>query len=251
MVTGMSTAYRALAVTAATGLTLGLLRCASDDGGPDTIPGPDRTTQSDEWSDAAEWALETFGDFEPVSESGQGNTVIDLPADVTAAKGGIIRVEYSGTTSLTLESINAEGELSTLLLDTSTAYNTADPGSFEGETNWWGANEPPSQINVSGDGTWALDIAPVHRLPQLPERGRGVRSYLYDGPGGQLEGRKTDLDVGMGITEITPCNIPCDWGGSLKNVTSGSTAPDYTGTLSLAPSWILVTHRGEWTMALP
>ncbi|HIX00865.1 MAG TPA: hypothetical protein H9871_12075 [Candidatus Nesterenkonia stercoripullorum] len=221
---------------------------------PSPSPSPaesDQTTPPDEWTDAADWAREMFGGFEPLSESGEGDAVIDLPQDIASSSGGIIRVSYSGTEPLSLESLDADGELTMYLLDTSTEYNTADPSTFDGETNWWGANDPPQQLGVVADGSWDIDVIPVHHLPELPDEGEGVRSYLYNGPGGTVEGTKSDADVGLGLTEITPCLVACDWGGSLENIVEGRLDSDFSGELSPGPSWVIVTHRGEWTMTLP
>lgn len=241
------------------GFALALLGCSAGDGRTGTSATPEPTTTLERaeeidssWGgEAASWALETFGDFEPVSESGHGPSILDLPADIRSAKGGIIRITYAGSGPMVMQSLDTAGEPEMILLDTSFAYNTADPGSFEGETNWWGANQPPHQLDIDADGSWTIDIHPLHQLPALPETGEGVRSYLYDGPGGEFSGSKPDLDVGLGMTEVTPCLIPCEWGGSINNVVAGSSDPAFSGTLSAGPSWVIITHRGTWEMTLP
>lgn len=240
---------RRITVTAVVALGLiGLSGCTPEPA-VTTTPAPQES--ADVPATAADWARETFGDFTAFGVQGDADALVELPADISAAKGGIIRVTYRGSSPLLIESIDAAGDPSMLLLNTATPYNSADPASFDGETNWWGANRPPSALRVTADGDWEIEVFPVHQAPQLPAQGAGVRSYLYDGPGGEVSGSKSDTEVGLGITEIVPSTISAEWGGSLRNIIDGSTAPDFAGTLSPGPSWVIVTHRGEWTMTLP
>ncbi|PPF75979.1 hypothetical protein [Pseudoclavibacter sp. Z016] len=203
-------------------------------------------------ADSAEWASESFGTFDEYTSNGTGELRVELPAEVSKARSGIIDIAYDGSAPLTLWTEDSEGELGMILLDTSIEGYTADPTSFAGQTMWWAANEPPSALLVDADGAWEVTVRPIDSAPQLPESGTGYGAYLYDGPGGAFTGVKPDTGVGMSITEYRS-GADGTGGGETpyEAVSEQRRDADFRGELAAGPSLIFVSQRGAWELDLP
>lgn len=203
-------------------------------------------------ANAAEWAAETFGTFDEYTSSGTGDLRVELPAEVTKARSGIIDVTYDGGAPLTLWAEDSEGALGMILLDTSIEGYTADPTTFDGQTMWWAANEPPSALLFEGDGSWEVTVRPVDSAPQLPDSGMGYGAFLYDGPGGAFTGVKPDTGVGMSITEYRSGADGIGGGGTPHEAVSEQRRDiDFRGELAAGPSLVFVSQRGDWELELP
>lgn len=228
-------------------LAVGASGCSIDDSSgrlPSTpAPSPVVTPMS-----AAASADEIHGRFEPFSAEGIGETIIDLPEEISVVSSGIVRMTYEGTSRLRLWSLDENHREQMIFIDTTISLTSVDPARFDGESSWWVANEPPHALRVEGDGAWQLSVVPVSDAPPLAGEGRGTRIYLYGGSGGTFPGRKSDTEVGMVITEIALTGR----GGSLRDaVHRGRADHDFMVTLSPGPSMLVVTHRGDWQLDLP
>lgn len=117
-----------------------------------------------------EWADATYGTFEPVTASGSGPTLVPLPA----ATAGLVTATYDGDGYFGITALDTAGEMSELLVNTggpyagTTAFGLLSPGL--GTT-----------LEVTADGPWSLQIAPVSTAPALVPSGTGDTVLLYEG----------------------------------------------------------------------
>jgi len=222
---------------------------ASSHPSPTPTPAPSfSVTPAPTVGTAAARADELYGTFDSVSAAGDGEDVIPLPPEVTRAHSGIVRMTYDGTEPLVLWSLDVAGEKQMILIDATIPLIAADPASFDGETTWWKANDPPHALQVEGDGSWELTVSPVSSAPPLEGEGRGTRVYLYDGAGGSFAGHKSDTEVGMSVTEF----VLDTGGGSPKEAVVDKRADaDFVVALTRGPSMVIVTHRGDWSIDIP
>ncbi|MBO1751183.1 hypothetical protein J4G33_05140 [Actinotalea sp. BY-33] len=201
---------------------------------------------------ATAWAEESYGTFAPVDAEGEGDGQVELPAEVTAASFGIIRVTYTGGSEpIVVWAQDDAGEGYMILLDTWAQLLTADPGEFDGETGWSGINDPPSSLRIEADGRWEITVLPAAAADPLPSEGEGTRIYLYSGPGGPYVGSKPDTEVGMSITEIASGGGRTGDSGTRETIAEKVAEADFAGELSPGPSMVSVNHRGRWTIDLP
>lgn len=182
-----------------------------------------------------DWADENFGGFEPITQTGAGDSVIALPAGVTA---GIVTASHDGARNFVLSVLDA-GNQSTgdLLVNTigaytgTTAYGLASFG--EG-----------TSIQITADGSWSITIAPMSAAAPIPAAGSGDGVFLYEGPAGALalthagernfvviQDSARDFEFGLLVNDIGP----------------------YTGTVPMmsGPSVITITADGAWTAVTP
>jgi hypothetical protein len=152
-----------ITISAVLALTIiaGLTGCVAE-------PQPDRTVQ--------EWADWKFGGFEPTTETGTGNAVVELPENVS---GGVVRAEYSGEGAFTLDAIAIDGSVIETVIASDSKYSG---------TAAWGLNFVQSYattFKVRADGPWTLNLSRYSTATELNvdgEKGDGGAVYLYDGP---------------------------------------------------------------------
>jgi hypothetical protein len=208
------------------------------------------TTGSAECCDgsASDRAVELFGTFDQVEASGDAETVVKLPSDAAAAPMGIVRFSYSGDSPAVVWGLDEKGDEVMMLVDSTMDLASADPNTFDGDSSWWAANEPPAALRVEASGPWELTVLPVDALEPLPDSGEGTRAYLYDGPCGAFTGTKPDTGVGMSITAVSMRGQ----GGSIEELVSEQRSdPEFFGHLPEGPSVVFVNHRATWTLELP
>ncbi len=193
-------------------------------------------------------ADEVYGTFADLQAEGRGETVIDLPDDIGDARAGVVRMTYEGDAPLVVWSLDEEHVEQMILIDATIGLVASDPGEFDGETMWWPANDPPRALRVEGDGSWELSVLPVSAAPPLESEGRGIRVYLYDGPGGVVSGHKPNTEVGMSLTQF---RLTTDGGTPKELVTERTRTADFRARLDPGPSVLIVGHRGPWTLELP
>ncbi|WP_168914660.1 TM2 domain-containing protein [Microcella flavibacter] len=195
---------------------------------PDPAPEPAEPTVQD-------WADDNFGVFDPITQSGAGDSIIALPAGVTA---GVVTASHDGARNFVLSVLDA-GNQSTgdLLVNTigaytgTTAYGLASFG--EG-----------TSIQITADGSWSITIAPMSAAAPIPAAGSGDGVFLYEGPAGALalthagernfvviQDSARDFEFGLLVNDIGP----------------------YTGTVPMmsGPSVITITADGAWTAVTP
>lgn len=237
-------------------LAIAIIIGATSGAGGDTDPVPAAAPAEEETSQAEEagasepepeptavpaeptvqdWADENFGAFEPITQTGAGDSVIALPSGVTA---GIVTANHDGARNFVLSVLDA-GNQSTgdLLVNTigaytgTTAYGLASFG--EG-----------TSIQITADGAWSITIAPMSAAAPLAGAGSGDGVFLYEGPAGALalthagernfvviQDSARDFEFGLLVNDIGP----------------------YSGTVPVmsGPSVITITADGAWTAVAP
>lgn len=184
-------------------------------------------------TDAAGWADDTFGRFEPQRESGTGDSLVSLPEGATA---GLVTASHEGSRNFSLSVLDAANEPTGDLL-------VNEIGSYTGTTVYglhsWG--EQGVRIQVTADGAWEVAIEPVSQAPSLESSGTGDAVYLYDGGAGALHVTH-DGERNFVVLEESD-----DWSsmGLLVNEIGR-----YEGTvpLSSGPSLVSVNADGSWTL---
>ncbi|MGO2862312.1 MAG: TM2 domain-containing protein [Brevibacterium sp.] len=181
--------------------------------------------------DAASWADDKYGTFEEIKESGSGDSIISIPPEASA---GLVIASNTGSGNFVIDVLDESNQSTGDLL-------VNEIGSYEGTTAY-GINAfgEASTLQVTSDGEWTIDIAPISAAPELESAGTGDAAFLYTGTAAQLTATHSgdsnfvvqeDVDsfsMGLLINEI------------------GS----YEGTVPLTkgPSLITVNADGEWTL---
>ncbi|GEK79100.1 TM2 domain-containing protein [Agrococcus baldri] len=182
--------------------------------------------------DAASWAADTYGPFEPVTQQGSGDSIIELPAGA-----GIVTASHNGSANFIVQVLDASnGSTGDLLVNTIGAYSgTAAYGIT--------AFGEGVRLQVTADGAWELTIAPVASAPELTPAGSGDGVFLYGGDAGAaavthdgaanfIVQQHSDDFLAMGL-------LVNDIGA-------------YTGTVPIGsgPSVVTVMADGGWTIAV-
>ncbi|RNE66829.1 TM2 domain-containing protein [Cryobacterium tepidiphilum] len=178
------------------------------------------------------WADDTFGTFAPVTETGTGDNIVSLPAGATA---GIVTATHTGSSNFSMSILDASNASTGELL-----VNTI--GDYSG-TTIYGINAfgEGKTIQITADGAWKLNIAPISSAPALASSGAGDAVYLYDGDAAKLAASH-DGDGNFVVMEETGEAFSM---GLLVNEIGA-----YSGTvpLSAGPSVIAVQADGNWTL---
>ena len=125
-------------------------------------------------ADTSAFYADNFGDFAPVSEKGKGDAIVALPPGAT---GGIVTATHKGSANFAISLLDANNQSTgDLLVNTIGAYKgtTAYGISSLGE---------PVKMEISADGPWTIEIAPMGTAPvlALPTKGTGDAVFRYDG----------------------------------------------------------------------
>lgn len=195
---------------------------------------PPEAEPAEEDIDAAAWADERFGTFEPVRETGRGDSLVSLPEGATA---GLVSASHEGDDGNFALSVLDEVNQPTgdLLVNTIGRYSG---------TTIYGLHDLGGEgvrIEVMADGPWELVIEPVSAAPALEESGTGDAVFLYEGIAGALHVTH-DGDANFTVIEETDEVFAM---GLLVNEIGR-----YEGTVPLSggPSVISVTADGAWTL---
>lgn len=182
--------------------------------------------------DAASWAADAYGTFEPVTQQGSGDSIIELPAGA-----GIVTSSHNGSANFIVQVLDANnGSTGDLLVNTIGAYNgTAAYGIT--------AFGEGVRLQVTADGAWELTIAPIASAPDLAASGSGDGVFLYGGDAGAaalthdgaanfIVQQHSDDFLAMGL-------LVNDIGA-------------YSGTVPMGagPSVVTVMADGGWTIAV-
>lgn len=181
----------------------------------------------------ADWATETYGTFDPITQTGAGDSLITLPEGITAA---MVTATHDGSRNFVLSVLDANNESTgDLLVNTIGPYTGATAygmnGSFLGE---------PARLQLTADGNWSVTIAPLAQAAALAPSGTGDGVFLYDGDAAAL------AFTHAGQSNIVVQEFPDELFsfGLLINEIGA-----YSGTvpLSAGPSVITVMADGAWT----
>lgn len=202
---------------------------AEADAAVEPAPAPEPAPEPEEPT-AADWAADTWGTFEPVTQSGAGDSVLTLPA--TAA---IVTATHDGGSNFALTVLDAANQSTGELL-----VNTI--GGYSGTTVYgFNSFSEPKSLQIMADGNWTITIAPVASAPAFAGSGTGDAVMLYDGDAAALtathQGSRNFV-----VIEETGAAFSM---GLLVNEIGA-----YSGTvpLSAGPSVIVVNADGGWTL---
>lgn len=186
-------------------------------------------------ADASSWAENSYGTFSTVSESGSGDTLITLPDGVSA---GMVTAEHSGSSNFVINVLDSTNQASGDLL-------VNEIGSYSGTTAYGltGLSDDATSLEVTADGSWTIEIAPLAEADQFEGSGSGDGVFLYSG-------EATAMDAShSGESNFTVWQMSDGWMGSDLLINEiGS----YSGTVPLTagPALIVITADGSWELAL-
>lgn len=181
--------------------------------------------------DAASWADDKYGTFEKINESGSGDSIISIPAEASA---GLVIASNTGSGNFVIDVLDESNQSTGDLL-------VNEIGSYEGTTAY-GINAfgEASTLQVTSDGEWTIDIAPISAAPELESAGTGDAAFLYTGTAAQL----TATHSGDSNFVVQEDADSFSMGLLINEIGS------YEGTvpLSKGPSLITVNADGEWSL---
>ncbi|MFC7404392.1 TM2 domain-containing protein [Georgenia alba] len=140
----------------------------NDDEGETEEQAPENEGPADPFADL-------YPGFDEVSESGSGDAVVAVPASVA-----MVTATHDGSGNFSITVIDEANQPTGDLL-----VNTI--GSYSGTTAY-GLNQlgEPASIQVTADGAWTLDFAPMSTAPELtlPAESEGDSVFRYTGDAG-------------------------------------------------------------------
>ncbi|MET1051460.1 MAG: hypothetical protein ABWX65_02360 [Mycetocola sp.] len=151
---------------------------------PTASPVPTVAPVVEDESDSSDWAVDNFGDFEPVSVSGAGDENVRLPEGI---RSGWYTVTGIGAS---VQPMDDDGEAT----GSSPAYS-----STTGNSGVFGLNGPATVDYMrvwSTGGAWTITFTPIKDLvDQLPATGTGWDVYLYDGDARPISSETANMSV--------------------------------------------------------
>lgn len=201
---------------------------------PSEEPSSEEPPAADPVDEARAAFDETFGTFAPIIKSGSGDSIIKLPAGVTS---GLVSMQYKGSSNFAVSVIDAANEPTGDLL-------ANEIGSWVGNAPF-GVNSfgnEPAKLEVTGQGSWTIKIAPISSAKQIgiPGAGKGTGTFLYVGD-------VSDWTMThKGTSNFSVITITPDGGGDLLVNEIGK----YAGTVAASPGPVLIEigADGAWTI---
>jgi len=143
----------------------------------DVVTEVEHETEAVEETAEAASGIESLGypTFTTINESGTGDQVIELPADVTA---GMVHATHNGTGHFAITGLDENNEFSDLLVNT--------VGAYDGVTAFGVHSILPTgeRLQVSADGDWTIEVQPLNSASELPGSGTGNGVFSFTGPAG-------------------------------------------------------------------
>jgi hypothetical protein len=178
----------------------------------------------------AQWAADSFGTFDPVTESGTGDALIDLDGKLA----GMATLKYTGEGNFAVMALDSANESTGDLL-----ANTI--GSHSG-SSVWGLSSfgEAATLQVKASGPWTIELQPIADAPPMPASGTGDGVYLYDG------GATSATLSHAGEGHFAAIQHSDDlFGVNLLANEIGA----YTGTVPVqaGPAVLTITAEGDWT----
>jgi len=174
-----------------------------------------------------------FPAFDPVTESGSGDSVIKLPASQ-----GTITASHDGSSNFALTVLDSDNAMSELPVNVI--------GSYEGTTAY-GLDEISAQaasLEIVADGDWEITVAPVTDAPEFSDsqdaHGDGV--YRYTG-GSATWSISHDGEANFIVLYVSESSL----GSEVLVNEIGS----YGGTVPVTagPGVVIVQADGDWSLA--
>lgn len=179
--------------------------------------------------------IESLGypEFAAISESGTGDQIIELPADVTA---GMVTATYNGTGHFAITGLDENNEFADLIANTI--------GAYQGTTAFGLSSLLPTgeRLQVSADGDWTIEVQPLSAAPVLPEHGSGNGVFAFTGGAGTW-----DIEHN-GSSNFAVIQYGSGLGGMNLLVNQ---IGNYSGSVAArpGPSIIVVSADGDWTIS--
>lgn len=201
---------------------------------PSEEPSSEAPPTTDPVAEARAALDETFGTFTPITKSGRGDSIIKLPSGVTA---GLVSMQYSGSSNFAVNVIDASNQATGDLL-------ANEIGSWTGNAPF-GINsfgEAPAKLEVTGQGSWTIKIAPLSTAKRIgvPGAGKGTGTFLYTGD-------VSDWTMThKGSSNFSVITIGTDGTSDLLVNEIGK----YAGTVAASPGPVLIEigADGAWTI---
>jgi hypothetical protein len=196
-------------------------------------PEPAETDEEPSEETDAEDFFSQFSSFEPVTQSGTGDSVIDLPGPQ-----GIITASHDGSSNFALSVLDSGNAMSELPVNVI--------GSYEGTTAYGmdELSEDAAALEIVADGDWEITVAPVTDAPEFSEsqaaQGDGV--YLYTG-GPATWALSHDGESNFAVIYVSDSLF----GSELLVNEIGP----YDGTVAVTsgPGVVIVIADGEWSLS--
>jgi TM2 domain-containing membrane protein YozV len=229
------------AVAAATTATIVAATQQSAQEVDDTYATPAEDDTAAKPTDMAAWADEKYGAFEPLSQSGTGDSVVALPADAAA---GLVRATHEGTSNFVVEVLDAQNQPTTDML-------VNDIGAYAGIAAFGLSgleyDEPAATLKITADGPWTIEVGPMSYATELPAAGTGDDVFLYNGDATNLV---LNHDGTWKFAVLEYPDIEYSNGNFSMNILVNEGGA-YSGTvpISTGPSVVTVGADGNWTIA--
>jgi hypothetical protein len=207
-----------------TAITSGTETSAAEIAGEEAEPaGPE---EPDYFADA-------FPVFEAVTESGSGDSVVNIPA-----AQGIITASHSGSSNFSLTVLDANNEMAELPVNTI--------GDYEGTTAFGLSTlgGEASAVEITADGDWEITFAPISAAPEMadPQEATGDGVFRYTGDAA-IWNTAHDGESNFSITFLSDGSF--GWNLLVNEIGAyGGTVPVTAG-----PAVVVVTADGDWTIA--
>jgi hypothetical protein len=194
---------------------------------------PAETTEEPSEEPDAGAFLAQFPTFDPVTESGTGDSVIELPASQ-----GIVTASHDGSSNFVLTVLDSGNAMSELPVNAI--------GSYEGTTAYGmdELSEEAAALEIVADGDWEITVAPVTSAPEFSDsqaaQGDGV--FLYTGGPATWAVSHTG-EANFAVVYVSESLF--GWELLVNEI------GPYEGTVAVTsgPGVVIVTADGEWSLS--
>jgi len=193
-----------------------------------SMPTPDR---SNPLTGGGGDVFEEAPTFEAATTEGEGDGVVELPADATQA---IVTASHDGEHYFSISALDESNA------DAGQLVNAI--GSYAGST-LLGASQTgePVRLEVTADGAWTITVAPIADAAALPEGGTGDGVYRYDGDAGTW----AVVHSGEHYFQLA---YYTDAALSLSILANEVGAYDGSVAVTDGPALVVVQADGDWTI---
>ncbi|WP_051393144.1 hypothetical protein [Glycomyces arizonensis] len=202
----------------------------ADEAGGEEAEGEAEEAEEEE---EADYFSSSFPVFDAVTESGSGDSVIDLPAGQ-----GIITASHSGSGNFILTTLDENNEMSDLPVNAI--------GSYDGTAAYGiaGLGGDATSLEITAGGSWEITIAPIADAPELgdPQESQGDGVYRYTG--GAANWKLTHDGAHNFIVTYVSDSM---FGFDLLVNEIGSY--DGTSAVTSGPAVVIVNADGGWSIA--
>lgn len=174
---------------------------------------------------------ERFGTFTTITQSGSGDSVIQLPAEAEAA---LVTATHQGNSNFVLQTLDASNQMSDLLVN--------EIGSYSGVVSYGLMGAESAMLQITADGAWTVQIDPITAAPLAPAQLSGTGDAVYKYEGSAAVAQITHA----GSSNFAVHQTDGTWPNLLINEIGA-----YQGSVPFmaGPSLLLIKADGAWTIA--